>query len=283
MDDKSAPLSVGQIWRRVVKRLTVVDKRTACWQFHGHGFRWVHRLFHVEQQVGFGGFIVGHRHSMRSGHKMHGPVVYVRIVERHPATDEVGGLTLPVGVVLMPEHRAAVMRGFEQRLIVKKLDIGAEQRFYQIENGFVVQQGTEMDVAFAHLHDLEHLDRGGVAFDDILCFVSGQIAVMAGEVCLIELVVVFAAERFDPIVIEKFADLDKSSFVKFGHLFEREARGPDRFRAHPLVSPGFVHLRVFGLDSICKRGYFPLCQYVRAQTKQARLFSVHPSVERDLS
>ena len=83
---------------------------------------------------------------MGSGQKLHGSVLQFYVIQGEPTADQVGGETLPVGIVLVPEYRASVVRRFEECLVMEELDIGAEYILDDIENRIVVHESMEVDV-----------------------------------------------------------------------------------------------------------------------------------------
>ena len=75
----------------------------------------------------------------------------------------------------MPVDGAGVMGGFEQGLIVKKLNVWTYQIFYYVENLLMEEEITIMDVTLAHLHDLKHLTFGVDFLFDIIGVFDGEI------------------------------------------------------------------------------------------------------------
>ena len=76
--------------------------------------------------------------EMGTGDELHRAVVHIHIIQGEPTTDQVGRCTTPVGIVLVPEDGPTMIGRFVERLIVKKLDVGAEQIFNDVEDAVVV-------------------------------------------------------------------------------------------------------------------------------------------------
>ena len=92
-----------------------------------------------------------------SGYDVHRPVFAIDVIEREPATEEIGGCTLPVRIVLMPEDGFPLAGGFVERLVVEKLDVRPEKTLDDVENAIIVEQLSIEQAALAHLHNLQHL------------------------------------------------------------------------------------------------------------------------------
>ena len=149
--------------------------------------------------------------QVRFGQQVHGTVGHIDIVERHPATNQVGWHTFPVGVVLVPKDGAAVVGGFVEGLVVEELDIGADEVFGNVEDAGVVEQLPEVDAALAHLHDLQHLLVGTVLFVEVVGVVDGQVAEAPVLARLGKEAIVFIAQQGDEVVVEQLADDDEAA------------------------------------------------------------------------
>jgi len=122
---------------------------------------------------------------------VHGTIGDIDIVEGEPARDEVGGQTLPISVVLVPEHGVAIVCGFEQGLVVIELEIGTKEALGNVENGIVIDQFAKVHIAFTHLHDLEHLCGCIVFFGEIIRVADGQVAKAVVFSCQCKFSVIF--------------------------------------------------------------------------------------------
>ena len=131
----------------------------------------------------------------------------------------------------MPKHRAAVVGRLVQRLVVKQLQVGAEQILHAIENLVVEQQAAEMQVAFDICMICSicsgasfFFRRSSVSLIDRLrnCASPSR---GAGE-----LAVVLAAQQVNQAVIEQPAELQVSVVPEAVHLLGAEP-------AEPVVSP----------------------------------------------
>ena len=105
---------------------------------------------------------------------MHRAIVDIYIIKCQPATDKVGRHALPIGVVLVPKDRAAVVGGFVEGLVMEELDIGADKILGDLEDTLIVQQLPKVEAAFAHLHNLQHLLIGVVFFIEIVGVVDSM-------------------------------------------------------------------------------------------------------------
>ena len=151
MDGKRPPLTVGRIWRSAVQRLAVVQRDSARRQVGHHRLAVVDQFAHVQQNVAALGLIVQHWAQVRAGDELHGAVVQVHVVQGQPAANQVGGQTFPVSIVLVPEDRPPMMRRLIYRLVVKELDIGADDVFDDVEDTLMVGEPVELNVVFRNL------------------------------------------------------------------------------------------------------------------------------------
>ena len=159
---------------------------------------------------------------MRAGYHLHGAVAHIHFVQGEPARNEIRWTAFPIAIVLMPENSPALPGGFEQRLIVEELDIRPDEILYHVQNFVMVDEPAKMDVAFAHLHDLQHLFRGFLLLLQVLRVVNGQVPetpVLTGP---LEFVIVFAAINLDLFVRENFSNLEVATLAEVIDLILRE-------------------------------------------------------------
>ena len=134
-------------------------------------------------------------------------------------------MAFPIGVVLVPEHGAAIVCGFKEGLVVKELDIGPDQILGDIEDTRVVEQVAEGQTAFAHLHDLQHLFVRREFFLQIVRVADGQIAKAVARARLGKYAVVLAAQYLEGVGVEQGANGEKAARAKRIDLLGTEGFG----------------------------------------------------------
>ena len=218
MDSKGPALAIGSVGWRVMQGLTVVEHDAAGRELDNDCLVLVHGGADVEKGRGRFRSVVVHGHSVRSGDDVHSAIGDVYVIEREPATDEVGRDTLPVGVVLVPEDRFALLGRLEQSLIVEELDIRSDQAFRDVEDAVVIQQPSIQKTPFAHLHNLKHLAIGIALFRDVIGVVDGQVSISSVFKSLGKETVIFVTQPVNQLVVQQFADRETALVEERSYL-----------------------------------------------------------------
>ena len=106
------------------------------------------------------------------------------------------------------------MCGFKERLIVEELNIWTNERLGNIEYGVIVNEFPVVQIAFTHLHDLQHLCGRVVFFTEIIGIANGEIAKAVILPRGFKFAVVFSAQYLNVFVLENFANRDIAILVK---------------------------------------------------------------------
>ena len=225
MNGECASLTVGFVWRCVVKGLTVVDHSASSGQIDDGGLVGVHVVARIEEGLGAFRWLMLDGVEVRSGYDVHGAVFAIHVIQREPAADEVDGHTAPVGVVLVPEDRVSVVSGLEEGLIVEELDVGAEEVLDDVEDPIIVEELSKQQTSFAHLCDLQHLAVGACLFLDAVGVVDGQVTILSCVPGFVEQAIVLSAQCFDDVIVEQLSDGKVAVRVESGYLVRAQSSG----------------------------------------------------------
>ena len=142
---------------------------------------------------------------------------------------------------------------------MEELDVGSDQVLDHIEDAVVVEQIAVVDVAFAHLHDLEHLGAGLVFGVEVVGIVDREVAEPAlAAAGAFEFAVIFAAQQFDFVVLEDLANVEvavdpEAVDLFFGQGFALDGAGVAVCVLHCLELPVFgFQFRVFGFSCVAE-------------------------------
>ena len=218
MDGVGTTLTVGVIGRREVQGLAVMEEGAASRQGDRVGPVTIH-VACIQQHIT--PFVIDGM-QMRSRQQVHGPIVDVDIIQREPATHQIGWQAAPVGVVLVRVNRPTVVRWFEQCLIMEELDIGADQVLGNVQHGLMVEHLSEGERSLTHLHDLQHLFFGTVIMPLRRATISGEIAVFLRSAGLFEEAVVFGTQFFQDTFFDQLANGDVAIPMEIADLLLRE-------------------------------------------------------------
>ena len=121
----------------------------------------------------------------------------------------------------MPVDGSAVVCRLEEGLVMEELDVGSDQVLDHIEDAVVVEQIAVVDVAFAHLHDLEHLGAGLVFGVEVVGIVDCEVAGTRSGRCerVSNSRSYSRAQQFDFVVREDFANVEVAVDPKAVDLF----------------------------------------------------------------
>ena len=119
MDRKGAALAIRGVGRGLVQGLAVVNGNATGRQIDDDWLGITDLITRIQQCIGRLRTIMLDGLEVGAGDELHGAVVQRHIIQRKPATDQVGWGTAPVGIVLVPIDGAAMTGRLVERLVMK--------------------------------------------------------------------------------------------------------------------------------------------------------------------